>query len=157
MADAGSRRHHAEIGEGLLAPAQERIALHIAFIFDGDVLLERISAAEIVHHHRVVDHQIDLGQRIDLLRIAAQRLHRVAHRRQIDDRRHAGQVLHQHARRAEGDLAVRSLLGGGQRLDVCGGYRLAVLVAQQVLEQNFQRIRQPGDALKAVLSRPPPG
>ena len=32
-------------------------------------------------------------------------LHGVAHGGEIDDRRHPGEVLHQHARRTEGDLA----------------------------------------------------
>jgi hypothetical protein len=36
--------------------------------------------------------------------------HGVAHRGEIDHRRHAGEILHQHARRAEGDLAVELAL-----------------------------------------------
>jgi hypothetical protein len=44
-------------------------------------------------------------QRVDLLRVAAQRLDPVAHGGEVDHRRHAGEVLHQHARGAIGDLA----------------------------------------------------
>ena len=40
------------------------------------------------------------------LGIAAELRHGVAHRGEIDHGRHAGEVLHQHARRAEGDLAL---------------------------------------------------
>ncbi len=130
MADAGARRHDAEIGEGLLAPAQKRIALHIAFVFDGDVFLEGIPQTEIVDHHRMVDDQIDFGERIDLFGIAAKLLHRIAHGRKIDDRRHAGQILHQHARRAEGDFPVGSFCRRPfrQSADIGGCNRLAIFV-----------------------------
>jgi hypothetical protein len=52
----------------------------------------------------VVDDEVDRDERVDLLRVAAEVRHGVAHRGEIDDRRHAGEVLHQHARRAIGDL-----------------------------------------------------
>jgi hypothetical protein len=48
----------------------------------------------------VVDHQLDRHQRVDLVRVAAELAHRVAHRGEVDDGGHAGEVLHQHARRA---------------------------------------------------------
>jgi len=38
MADAGARRHHAEIIEGGLAPFQEAITLAVALIFDIHIL-----------------------------------------------------------------------------------------------------------------------
>ena len=47
VADAGARRHHAEVVEGLLAPAQEGIALAVALHSMLDVLLEAQSAAEL--------------------------------------------------------------------------------------------------------------
>ena len=60
-------------------------------------------------------------------------LHGVAHRGKIDDRRHAGEILHQHARRTECNLAIGGLglepLGDG--LDVVFCNRPAVLIAQQ--------------------------
>ena len=122
MADAGAGRHDAEIGEGLLAPFQEAVALLVLLVFALDVLAERLARAEIIDHHRMVDDEIDRHQRIDLVRIAAERHHRVAHRGEIDHRRHAGEILHQHARRAKGDLVL--LLAAiveprGDRLDVC--------------------------------------
>ena len=60
-----------------------------------------------VHHDRMVNDQIDLGQRVDLIGIAAQLCHGRPHGGQIDDRRNAGEVLHQHACRAEGHFTVR--------------------------------------------------
>ncbi len=58
MADAGARRYHAEVVEGALAPAQEGVALAVTLHLDIDVLLEGAAAGELVHHHRVVDHQV---------------------------------------------------------------------------------------------------
>ena len=105
MADAGSRRHDLEIVERLRAPLEELVALAVACIFELDVLAERLGRAELVDHHAVVDDQVDGHQRIDLLRVAAELLHRVAHRGKVDDRRDAGEILHQHPRRAVLDLA----------------------------------------------------
>ncbi|MNQ68935.1 hypothetical protein D3C85_835070 [compost metagenome] len=144
MADAGARRHHAEIVEGMLAPAQEGIAFAVALHLDGDVLAEGGGTGELVDHHRVVDHQVDRRQRVDLLRVAAGLGHGLAHGGQVDHRRHAGEVLHQYARRAVLDLAFGTAavqpVGHGLQIGASDG--LAVLPAQQVLQQDFQRHRQ---------------
>ena len=101
----------------------------------------------------MVDDEVDFGEGIDLFRIAAEILHRIAHRRQIDNGGNAGQILHQHARGPERDFAIRALLGepAGDRLDVVRGDGVAVFVAQQVFEQHLQGIRQPRHILEAVL------
>ena len=109
MADAGAGRHDAKILERALRPLQEFVALLILLVLFFDVLLVRVAVAEEIHRHRVVDDEIDRHQRIDLLRLAAEVLHRIAHRGEIDHRRHAGEILHQHARRAKGHVAVRCL------------------------------------------------
>ena len=156
MADAGAGRHHAEIAERLLAPFQEFVALFIALVFELDIAGECQRRAELVDDHRMVDDEVDRNQRVDLLRIAAKRGHGVAHRREIDHGRHAGEILHQHAGRAIGDLdAGRALVGepAGDRLDALLGDRAAVLVAQQVLEQHLHRIGQLRDAGQPVLLR----
>ena len=59
MDDAGARRHDAEVVEGLLAPAQELVALAVALEFDLDVPREGVSRAEVVDLHRVVDDEVD--------------------------------------------------------------------------------------------------
>ena len=110
-----------------------------------DVELEGPRRAELVDHHRMVDDEVDRVQRVDLLRVAAERLDPVPHRGEVDDRRHAGEVLHQHPRRPIGDLArvpaaLRRPVGEGA--DVVDGDRLAVLEAQHVLEHDLQRRRQ---------------
>ena len=95
-----------------------------------------------VHHHRVVDHQLGRDQRVDAARVAAELRHCVAHGGEIHYRRHAGEILHDHARRREGDLALRKLrgIGLGEREDVVAGDAAAVLVAEQVFEQDLQRV-----------------
>jgi hypothetical protein len=69
------------------------------------------------------------------------------HRRQIDDRRDAGEVLHHYSGRGERDLhrRCRVRIPAGQRLDIRCPDRLAVLVAEQVLKQDLQRERQSRD------------
>ena len=113
-----------------------------------DVELEGARRAELVDHHRMVDDEVDRVQRVDLLRVAAERLDAVPHRGEVDHRRHAGEVLHQHARRAIGDLA-RVLAAErrpfGEGADVVDRDRLAVLEAQHVLEHDLQRGRQPAE------------
>ena len=145
MANAGTGRHHAEIVEGALAPFEEGVALAIAVIFELDIVLEGLGGGEEVDHHRMVDDEIDRRQRIDLLRILAELRHRIAHRGQIDDGRNAGEILHQHARRAEGDLgfglaAIVEPVDDAQ--DVVAGDGAAVFMAQQIFDQHFQRIGQ---------------
>ena len=83
-----------------LAPAQERVALAVALELELDVAREREPRGELVDLHRVVDHELGRDQRVDLRRVAAEVGHRVPHRREVDDGRHAGEVLQQHARRA---------------------------------------------------------
>ena len=137
-----SGRHDAEIVEGRLAPFQETIALAIALIFEIDIGLERLVAAEGIDDHRMVDDEIDRHERIDLLRIAAELGHRIAHGGKVDDRRHAGEILHQNARRTKRDFALQLALVDepfGDRLDVFLGDRAAVLETQQIFEQHLHR------------------
>ncbi len=153
MADAGAGRHHGEIRKRLLAPFQEFVAFLVLLVFLDHVLAEGLVVAEEVHDHRVVDDEIDRHQRIDLLGVAAERLHRVAHRREIDHRRHAGEILHQHPRRAECDfmLELALLQPLRDRDDVVLLDGAAVFVAQQVLQQHLHRIGELGDSLQTVL------
>ncbi len=144
MHDAGVRRHDAEVLERGLAPAQEAVALLVALELDGVVLRERVLGAEVVDLHRVVDDELGRRQRVDHLRLAAELDDGVAHCGQVDDRGHAREVLQHDARRCERDFAVGLGLRVPvrERRDVGGRDVLAVLEAQQVLEQDFQRVRQ---------------
>jgi hypothetical protein len=79
-----------------------------------------------------------------LVRVAAEVLHGLTHGGEVDDAGHAGEVLHDHARRRELDLLVGlgGLVPAGDRLDVVGGDVRAVLGAEQVLQQHLQAERQ---------------
>ena len=145
--DPGVGRHDLDAVERALAPAQEGVALAVALELELGIALEGGVRAEHVDLHRVVDHELGGDERVDLLGVAAEGGHGVAHRGEVDDGGHAGEVLHEHARGREGDL-VGGLVGGhpgGERLDVLRAYADAVLGAQQVLEQDLEREGQPRD------------
>ena len=106
--------------------------------------LERLRRAVLVHLHRVVDDQFRRLQRVDQLGIAAQRFHGIAHGGQVNHRRHAGEILQQHAAGHEGDFLRRNALAGprGERPHVVGLHRFAVFAAEQIFQQNAERVRQ---------------
>ena len=145
--DAGARRHHAEVVERLLTPPQKFVPLAVAREFHVDVQVQRVGRVEVVDLHRVVDHQVDRHQRVDLLGVAAEPLHGGPHRRQVDYARHAGEILEHDAGRLERNLDLGR--GGGvptgQRLHVLFGHLVAVAVPQQRLEEHADRIGQGGD------------
>ena len=138
--DPGGGRHHAEVAERFLPPAQELVALAIALELDLGVALERDHVAEHVDLDRVVDHEIDRHQRIDPLGIAAEAPHGVAHRGQVHHARHAGEVLQDHASGLERDLLVGGLRRpAGDALDIRFGDLIAVAGAQRGFEQDANR------------------
>ena len=106
MADAGVRRHDAEVVEGLLRPAQQLVALVVAVELQLGVEAEGVGAAEDVGDDRVVDDQLGRDERVDPAWVAAQVGHGVTHRHQIHHTRHPGEVLHQHPGRRELDLGA---------------------------------------------------
>src|SRR6185437_14815675 len=132
--DAGAGRHHLEVVERALTPAQELVALAVALVFDLDVALERVRGPEEVGDHRVVDDQVGGRQRVDLVGISAEVADRLAHGGQVDDAGHPGEVLHDHPRGGELDLHARV----GRRIPVGDGLDVvlddvgAVLGAQQI-------------------------
>ena len=152
MDDAGVGRHHREVAKRRLPPAQERVTLFVARKFDRRVQRQRLRLAVFVDLDRVIDDQLGRHQRVDPLSVATQFLDRCAHGREIDHRRDTGEILQENARRHEGDLVARLGLRvpAAERADVGLFDRLAVFVAQQVLEQDAQRERQPR-RLKARL------
>src|SRR5262249_2677337 len=82
-----------------------------------------------------------------------ERRHGVTHGGKIDHRGHAGEVLHQNARRPERDLTFGGLglepLRGS--LKILLGDAASVLVPQQILEQHLHRERQSRNSLQSVL------
>ena len=129
------------------------VALAVALVLELDVPGKRLRRAELIDDHGMVDDEIDGHQRIDLVGVALEVLHAVAHGREIDDGGNAGEILHQDACRAEADLFLRLALvlePFGHRRDVGLGDGAAVLVAQKVLEQHLHGIREPRNAFQAV-------
>ena len=151
--DARVRRDDLEIAERPLAPAEKGITLAVARELELRVEGKGVGATEIVDLHRMIDHEFDGLQRIDAVRVAVERDHRVAHRGQVDHARHAGEVLEQHARGHEGDflLEVRRRVPLRYRLDVGGLHEGAIFAPQQVLEQDLHRVGQPRDAAEPRL------
>ena len=98
--DAGIGRHRAEVAKRRLSPAQKRIALAVALVFEQRIGREGAAGAELVDLHGMVDHQIHGDQGIGFLGIGAHLGERVAHGGEIDHAGHAGEILEQHARRA---------------------------------------------------------
>ena len=56
--DPGVGRHDGEVLEGVLAPAQERVALAVALELELGVAREGVARAEHVDLHRVVDDEL---------------------------------------------------------------------------------------------------
>ena len=139
MDDARIGRYGTEVVERVLAPLQERIALVVAIEFELRILCERCFGTEAIDLDRVVDHEFDRLQRIDLPRIAAHVCHRVAHRGEIDDAGHTREILEQDARRAIGDFTRDA---GARRPsreghDVVGGNAAPVLETNEIFKQNL--------------------
>ena len=159
MADARARRHGVEIGEALAAPFQEVVALHIALIFDLHILLERLGRAELIDHDAMVYDEVDGHLRIDLAGVGAQRVHRVAHRGQIDHAGHTGKILQQHARGAILDFPLGLapvILPIDDRLDILGGHGHAIFETEQIFQQHLHRKRQAryvAQLLRGLLQR----
>ncbi len=147
MDDAGIGRHHLEAGKCFLRPAQQRVTLAVALELEIGVHLKRRRRSELVDDDRVIDDELGGQHRIHLLRVAAHFHHRIPHRGEIDDRRYAGEVLQQDARRHERDLFVRKLqrLPSGELLDIGAADGVAVFPPQQVLEQDLERVGQAAD------------
>jgi len=142
--DAGAGRHDLEVVERGLAPAEELVALAVALVLDLDVALERVLAAEEVGDDRVVDDHLGRRERVDAVGVAAEREDGLAHGGEVDDARHAGEVLHDHARGRELDLGVGLGRGdpGAERLDLRLRDVGAVFSAEEVLEEHLQAERQ---------------
>jgi hypothetical protein len=142
--DAGARRDDLEVVERGLAPAQELVALAVALVLELDVLLEGVGGAEQVGDDRVVDDELGRSERIDLLGVASERAHGLAHGGEVDDAGDACEVLHDDAGRGELDLGVGLCRGlpRSDGLDVVSGDVGAVLRAQEVLEQHLEAERE---------------
>ncbi len=140
MDDSSIGGHDAEPLERLLGPAQQGIALAVPLELEIGVGLEGERRAELVHDHGMVDDELRREQGIHALRVAAHRLHGVAHRGKVHHGGHAGEILKQDAGRHERDLVLGSPLRvpASEPLDLRGAHGAAVFAPQQVLEQQLE-------------------
>ena len=147
MHDADAGRHDLEGVEGLFAPFEELVALLVALKLQREVLIQSVLRSGEVHLHAVIDHEIDRHERLDHFRISAQFLHFGTHGGQIDEKRHAGEVLKHDASDGEGDFILAGSLGVpvGEVFDIGLGDLLAVQIAQQGLQHDADGNRQARD------------
>ncbi len=104
--DAGARGHGAEVLEGALGELEQLVALTVPVILQRHVEGQRTIAAEKVHLHRVIDHQVARHQRVDPVGISLHAHDRVTHRRQVHHTGNASEVLQHDPRWHEGDLTA---------------------------------------------------
>ena len=103
--DALVRRHDLEVAKRRLPPLEKLVPLLVPLKLELRVDGHRVARAERVDLHGVVDDELHGLERVDLLRVASEHLHGVAHRGEIDHGGDAREVLQEHARRRERDLA----------------------------------------------------
>ena len=146
MHNTARRRHSAEVGEALLTPLQEGVALRVTVVLDVEVKVERVSVGTgHVHLNRVIDDQIHRHLRVDALGVAAHFHHRVTKGREVNHGGHASEVLKDHARRAEGNLPTLAI--GGPASDGAHVFLAdeeAVEVAQRTLEEHAHAVGKRG-------------
>ena len=99
----------------------------------------------------MVDDEINGDKRLDHGRILARGGHGIAHRRQIDEERHAGEVLEDDAGDNEGNFLRGGFLGipRGQRADVFLTDFASVAIAQNGFEHDADADRQARDGAEA--------
>ena len=143
--DADAGRDDAKTVERLHAPFEELVARQVARELDLHVALQGVAAARVIDLHGVIDDQIDRHERFDHFRVLAERGDRGAHGRQIDQERHAGEVLQDDARDHERHFpaALRGRLPVGERAHVVLGDALPVVIAQHGFEHDPNADRQP--------------
>ena len=158
MDNAGHRRNNAEVREYFLPPFEELIALMVALELHLGIALEGIRIGKEIHLHRVVNHQVNRHKRIDRFGIAAQAGNGSAHGSQVNHRRDAGKILHDHTRRQKRDAGTNaSWFPTGNMLHIRLGDFLPIALAERRLKQDADRKRQLAQAWSDQPFRVHPG
>jgi hypothetical protein len=155
MANTGARGHDAEIPERVLSPAQEDVSLLVAIDLEPGVDEIRGVRAVFVDLHRVVDDEVDWLERIDALSVATELHDCVAHRREVDNGGHSGEILQQDAARAKGDFFLDRALDvpRSECLDVVALHERVVFITQQIFEEDLEAEGQPVGGAAAQLAK----
>ena len=153
MDNADARGDDLEGVEGLHAPLEELVALAVAGELQVEVLLERVTGAGEIHLHRMVHHEVHGNQGLDDLGVLAQLGHGGAHRCQIHQERHTGEVLQDDPCHDKGDLGRSGLVGFpvGQLADIGLLHLQSVAVAEHALQNQSNGDREFGDGAHARL------
>ena len=151
--DADAGWHDFEGIECLLAPFQELVAFAVAVEFKVEVAVERVAGAGVIHLHRVVDDEVDRHEGFDHFRIAAHAIDGRAHRGEVDQKRHAGEVLQDDACDHEWDLIVAGIfcIVGSEVGDVLVADLESVVVAKERFQHDADRDRQAGEVGKSLF------
>ena len=148
-------RNDPEVVEGFLGPAEQAVTLLVPFKFHVHVVLQGIRRAKPVHHHGVVDDEIDGNQGVDPLRIAADPGHRGPQSGEVHHRRNAGEVLKDDPCRFKGNFLLHPLIRPtGQHADMLGGNRFAVVLPGGRFQQHLDGEGQAGDVSETLLFQP---
>lgn len=144
MAYAGVRRNNFEILKTFLAPAQESVALDIAFHFEVGVEEKGVCGARFIYLHGMVDDKLGRKQRIDFFGVAAKMAHCVAHGGEINDSGNARKILEQDTCGHEGNFFFGSACrtGGipsGEGADVFRADEAIIFVTEKIFEEDFER------------------
>ena len=150
VTDTHARGNDAEVPKGTLRPLQELVAFAVALVFNGDVFFVALGGAGALQDDRVVDDELDGHEGVDLFSVATEGDDCITHRREVDHGWNAGEVLHQDALGSKGNftrvvaggfaVAGRGLGPRGQGSDVFLGDFLAILVAEEVLQQHLDGV-----------------
>ena len=139
MNDARRGRHDAQIFKRLRTPFQKFITFAVALKFQFRVANERGFRSEKIHLDGMVNDQIYRHKRIDFFGVAAELLHRIAHRGEVNHARHAGEILHHHARGHEWQFHLRGIQRVPRReiFYILLRDNVIVHVAENGFEENF--------------------
>ena len=104
-------RHNAEVAKSGLSPLKEGKSLFVPVEFDLFVAIFGVLGTGDIDLNGVIDDQIGLAKRVDLVGVSTKLLHSSAHSGQVNDSGDTSEVLEEYTSGFEGDL--NGVLGGG--------------------------------------------
>ena len=107
--DAGIGRHDPEVPKRVLPPAKKRVTLLLRENSSSAFSSEGIRLSEVIHLHRVVDHELHRLERVDPIGIAAEAQNPITHGGEIHHGRDPGKVLKQNPRRRKRNFFCAAL------------------------------------------------
>ncbi len=136
--DADAWRDDFKSVEGLFAPLEELVALAIAVEFEVEIFFQRVGSTGVIDLYRMIYHKIDGDKGFDHFCVAAHAIDGGAHRSEVNEKWHAGEILKHDASDDEGDFVITGSLGVvvGEVGDVFGRDFKPVVVAKEGFEND---------------------